>query len=204
VAVSADGRNVYAATIEGVAVFDRAAGGRLTQKSLPDGCLQDRIFVTPTGCTPVDGTAETRAIAISPDGGSVYSTSALTSSIAAFSRELPPAPAPTPATQTPPAPAPQGTVTTSSTSTTKLVAKLRSRSVKVKRGKAFNVAYVSTIRGTATLEILKGGKRVMTMKSSNGKAFRIAKKLSRGGYTLKLTMKAGGQTAGDSAKLTVR
>ena len=84
------------------------------------------------------------------------------------------------------------------------MAKLRSRSVSVKRGKAFNVAYISTIRGTATLELLKGRKRVLTMKSSNGKAFRVAKRLARGGYTLKLTMKAGGQTAGDSAKLTVR
>ncbi len=124
------------------------------------------------------------------------------STIAAFSRELPPAPVTQTQTQTPPAP--QGTVVTSSTSTTKLVAKLRSRSVKVKRGKAFDVAYVSTIRGTATLEILKGRKRVLTMKASSGKAFRIAKKLSRGGYTLKLTMRAGGQTAGDSARLTVR
>ncbi len=201
VVVSSDGRNVYAATVEGVAVFDRAAGGDLTQKPLPDGCLQDRAQPS-IGCTMVDGTSESRSIAISPDGGSVYTSSVLMSTIGAFARELPPVPV-TPSAQTPPAGS-QGTVVTSSTSATKLVAKLRSRSFKVKRGKAFNVAYVSTVRGTATLEIVKGRKRVLTIKSSNGKAFRISKKLARGGYTLKLTLKAGGQTAGDSAKLTVR
>jgi DNA-binding beta-propeller fold protein YncE len=200
VEVSADGRNVYAATIEGVAVFDRAAGGKLVQKPLPDGCLMDRGFPVSVGCTTVDGTTESRSIAISPDGGSVYTSSALMSSIAAFARELPPVP---PATQTPSASG-ASTVVTSSTSTTKLIAKLRSRSFKTKRGKPFNVAYVSTIRGTATLQVLKGRKAVLTMKSSNGKAFRIAKKLARGPYTIKLTLKAAGQTAGDSAKLSVR
>jgi hypothetical protein len=123
------------------------------------------------------------------------------SSIAAFARELPAAPASVTNAQ-PPASSTQTTVVTSSV--TKLVAKLRSRSFKTKRGKAFSVAYVSTIRGTATLDVLKGRKTVLTMKSSSGKAFRIAKRLARGGYTLKLTMKAGGQTAGDSAKLSVR
>ena len=206
VEVSADGRNVYAATIEGVAVFDRAAGGDLTQKPLPDGCLQDRMQTLVYGCTPVDGTTESRSIALSPDGGSVYSTSAQTSMIAAFSRELP-APAITQTqTQTPASGGSQSTVVTSSTAatTTKLVAKLRGRSFKTKHGKAFNVAYVSTIRGTATLQVSKGRKPVLTMKSTTGKAFRITKKLARGTYTLKLTLNAGGQTAGDSAKLIVR
>jgi len=200
VAVSADGRSVYAATIEGVAVFDRAAGGDLTQKPLPDGCLQDRAQAGTNGCTAVDGTTESRWIAISPDGSSVYSSSTQMNTIAAFARELPPAP---PATQTPPASG-GSTVVSGGTSTTKLIAKLRSRSVKARRGKAFNVAYVSTIRGTATLEILKGRKPVLTIKSSSGKAFRIAKKLARGTYAIKLTLKAAGQTAGDSAKLSVR
>jgi DNA-binding beta-propeller fold protein YncE len=206
VAISGDGANVYAATSEGVAVFDRLAGGDLMQKPLPDGCFQDRGFAIATGCMPADGTTEERAIAVSPDGGSVYAASPFAGSIAAFARELPAVAAtpPTPPqTQTPAAPQP-AVVTSSRTSTTKLIAKLRSRSFKSKRGKAFRVAYVSTIRGTATLQVLKGRKRVLTMKSSNGKAFRVAKKLARGRYTLKLTLKAGGQTAGDSAKLTVR
>jgi DNA-binding beta-propeller fold protein YncE len=200
VAISGDGRNVYAATTGGVAVFDRLAGGDLSQKALPDGCLQDRGIPFQLGCTPVDGTAETRAIAVSPDGGSVYTASLVAGSLAAFKRELPPAPAPV----TTPAPQPPAAVVAGATGTTKLIAKLRSRSFKSKRGKAFNVAYVSTIRGSATLQVLKGRKAVLTMKSSTGKAFRIAKTLARGKYTITLTLKAGGQTAGDSARLTVR
>jgi hypothetical protein len=212
VAISADGRNVYAATLAGVAIFDRLANGDLSQQALPDGCVKDASLTVTAACAIGDGLAESRAVAVSPDGGSVYTAAPQIGAIAAFARERPPAPVTPPATQTQTEtqtqtqtpPATGGTVVTSSTATTRLVAKLRSRSFKSKRGKRFNVAYVSTIRGTATLQVLKGRKRVLTMKSSTGKAFRITKKLARGKYTLKLTMKAGGQTAGDSAKLTVR
>jgi DNA-binding beta-propeller fold protein YncE len=203
VAVSGDGRNVYAATLEGIAVFDRVAGGDLSQKPMPDGCLQDRGFAMQTGCAPADDITETRTMVIAPDGGSVYTASPWYHSIAAFARELPP-PATTPQTAPLPAGTPQPALMTRASTVTELVAKLRSRSFKSKRGKAFRVAYVSTIRGTATLQVLKGRKRVLTMKSSTGKAFRIAEKLARGKYRIKLTLKAAGQTAGDSAKLTVR
>jgi hypothetical protein len=199
VAVSSDGSSVYAATGNGIAMFDRDSAGDLAQK----GCIKDTGAPT-SGCSTADGLGWSPwAIAISPDGHGVYTAS--DDSISAFGRDLPKPPATTPVTTqttTPPPTVVAGG--TSGNSVKKLVAKLRSHRLKVKRGKKLSVAYSSNVRGTATLQVLKGRKRVLTMKSSNGKAFRIAKKLARGKYTIKLTLRAGGQTAGDSAKLTVR
>jgi DNA-binding beta-propeller fold protein YncE len=194
-AVSPDGSSVYAATGNGIAVFERNSAGDLAQK----GCIKDTGAPT-AGCGTADGLGWSPwAIAIAPDGHGVYTAS--DDSISAFGRDLPQPPATTPVTTQPTTPS---TVVTRGTTATKLVAKLRSHSLKVKRGKKLSIAYSSNVRGTATLQVLKGRKRVLTMKSSNGKAFRIAKKLARGKYTIKLTLRAGGQTAGDSAKLTVR
>jgi DNA-binding beta-propeller fold protein YncE len=188
VAVSADGGSVYAATGTGIAMFDRGAAGDLTQ--------QGRITAA--------GLGSPWAIAISPDGHGVYTAS--DDSISAFGRDLPQPQTTTPATTTPQTTTPQTTTPSSANGAgaTRLVVKLRSHSLKVKRGKKFSVAYTSTARGTATLQILKGRKQVLKATSSTGKAFRIAKKLARGKYTIKLTLKAGSQTAGDAARLTVR
>jgi DNA-binding beta-propeller fold protein YncE len=69
VVVSPDGRNVYLTTGNGVAIFDRGSDGSLTQKPGADACLSR----PPEGaCRPGRAFGGTRAIAISPDGGSVY------------------------------------------------------------------------------------------------------------------------------------
>lgn len=86
VAVSPDGRNVYAAfsTSDSVAVFDRTAvTGELTQKGGGLGCVSE----TGTGGLCQDGVAldGANAVAVSPDGASVYVTSS-TGGVAVFDR----------------------------------------------------------------------------------------------------------------------
>jgi serine/threonine protein kinase/DNA-binding beta-propeller fold protein YncE len=68
--VSADGANVYAAGIGGVAVFsrDRSHGGALTQLDGPAGCVVE----SGDGCTIVPGVASAIDMAESPNGRQVY------------------------------------------------------------------------------------------------------------------------------------
>jgi DNA-binding beta-propeller fold protein YncE len=83
-AVSPDGRNLYAASENGVVVFSRQAGsGEIRQLAAPVGCL--------TGggdgaCTTAVGMDAPTGLAISPDGGSVYVASSGGGSVAVFSR----------------------------------------------------------------------------------------------------------------------
>jgi DNA-binding beta-propeller fold protein YncE len=90
VAVTPDGTGVYVATflIGGVAVFDRAADGSLTQKPGTAGCISE----TGAGAC-ADGTAlgDAESVAVSPQGNSAYVVSA--DGVAVFDRAaLPPAP----------------------------------------------------------------------------------------------------------------
>jgi hypothetical protein len=75
------------------------------------------------------------------------------------------------------------------------------------------VPYVATDRGTATLEVLRGRTRVARVRGRtragrnaiawNGRVGRRAAKPAR--YTLRLRLiGSDGQTAGDTARLTVR
>jgi L,D-peptidoglycan transpeptidase YkuD (ErfK/YbiS/YcfS/YnhG family) len=86
----------------------------------------------------------------------------------------------------------------------RLVAALVAPKVKARRGRAVTLQYVSTVAATATLDVLKGRKRVaeVTQQAAvgtnrirwNGKAGRKA--APRGTYTLALTLRsADGQTA---------
>jgi DNA-binding beta-propeller fold protein YncE len=78
VVLSPDGENVYVKGSDGMAVFDRAVGGALTQKSGAAGCISETGRSdeddpnTAGACT--DGTALSSAYALtaSPDGASVY------------------------------------------------------------------------------------------------------------------------------------
>jgi DNA-binding beta-propeller fold protein YncE len=90
VSVSPDGANVYVGSENSaaVAVFDRGADGRLTQKPGAAGCIsetgggpcQDGVGLgTPLGGGPF-------AVAVSPDGASVYSAAYMGSAIAVFDR----------------------------------------------------------------------------------------------------------------------
>jgi DNA-binding beta-propeller fold protein YncE len=85
VAVSPDGRSVYTAANMGsaIAVFDRGAGGALTQKPGLTGCISD------TGAGPcVDGTALAflRSVTVSPDGANVYAASDVNDAVSVFDR----------------------------------------------------------------------------------------------------------------------
>lgn len=80
IAISPDGKNVYAATFNNALVtFNRAADGTLTFA----GCLQ----TGDSRCTAVNGIDDPYGVTVSPDGRSVYVTSNGDSAIAEFSRD---------------------------------------------------------------------------------------------------------------------
>jgi hypothetical protein len=94
----------------------------------------------------------------------------------------------------------------------RLVAALVTPKVKAKRGRTVTVRYVTTVAAGATLDVLKGRKRVaeVTQQAAvgtnrirwNGKAGRKA--AARGTYTLALTLRsADGQTATARGKAVV-
>ena len=87
VVVSADGRNAYAVgySSSSVAIFDRdPATGALTQKAGKAGCVSDEGH---GGCAKGRALEDSRALAISPDGHSVYVVSDDKSSVAIFDRD---------------------------------------------------------------------------------------------------------------------
>jgi hypothetical protein len=108
VAVSPDGSSLYVASglSDALAIFDRdasntASAGQVTQKASPDGCWSQ------TGSTPIGGTCQDGealdqviAVAVSPDGASLYSAAQLSDAVAIFDRattDPPPPPPPPPA-----------------------------------------------------------------------------------------------------------
>ena len=86
VAVSPDGKNLYVASerSQAIAVFRRdQATGELTQGLGPAGCV---AADGAEGCGSAVGLAGPNSVAVSPDGTSVYATSAAGSSLAIFRR----------------------------------------------------------------------------------------------------------------------
>ncbi len=90
VAVSTDGKSVYVAGDFGVAIFQRAADGALTQLPGTAGCVAaapqetDEEGPSPDNCTAGAGFDSPSRVLVSPDGKNVYVLGG--SSIAAFSR----------------------------------------------------------------------------------------------------------------------
>ena len=90
IAISPDGRFVYVAgaSADSIVVFSRdAATGRLQVLPGGAGCMR----AARTGCTPVTGLDSPSAIAISPDGTSLYVTSSA-GTLTAFQRDVAGAP----------------------------------------------------------------------------------------------------------------
>ena len=86
ITASADGASVYVASelIPGVAVFDRAVDGALTQKAGTAGCISD----SGSSGRCVDGAALFGAfsVTVSPDGTSAYVASWASDAVAVFDR----------------------------------------------------------------------------------------------------------------------
>ncbi len=85
-AVSGDGKNVYAATAVSEAVVTLTRNpttGALTQATDGSGCI---VAVATAGCTTGAQLGGADAVAISPDGASVYVTSLFSKSVTSFTR----------------------------------------------------------------------------------------------------------------------
>lgn len=94
VAVSPDGEHVYVGGVATIAVLDRdTTTGELTQLAGAAGCVARDIVAGPTAtpldpqCTAAQALAGVAAIALSPDGRSLYAASASGDSVAVFSRD---------------------------------------------------------------------------------------------------------------------
>jgi DNA-binding beta-propeller fold protein YncE len=86
-AVSPDGKNLYAASTLGLAIFARHPGsGALVQLAPTRGCVSSEP-VTDERCTSVVAMDDPSGIAVSPDGRNVYVSSGSGYSIAVFARE---------------------------------------------------------------------------------------------------------------------
>jgi sugar lactone lactonase YvrE len=82
IAVSPDGADVYATTVYGLSVLDRAPSGLLIAPAGAPGCLSD--FHHP--CTPARNLEATNGVTVSPDGANVYVTSFEPGGVATFAR----------------------------------------------------------------------------------------------------------------------
>jgi len=72
ITISPDGRNLYAATYAGVAVFDRdPESGALSQKPGAEGCISSTPKLTPT-CAAARGLPGASDVAVSSEGMNVY------------------------------------------------------------------------------------------------------------------------------------
>jgi hypothetical protein len=90
VAVSADGRHVYATALasNAIAVLKRDAGGVLTQApEAGKGCIADSPAAASPACADAPALEGPYAVAVSRDGASVYATTVTDDSVVAFSRD---------------------------------------------------------------------------------------------------------------------
>ncbi len=83
VTVSPDGENAYVASVSGVAVFNRAADGTLTQKRGAAGCISDSGAGSCEDGRALLGPSE---VAVSPDGRNAYVASETSDAVAVFER----------------------------------------------------------------------------------------------------------------------
>jgi DNA-binding beta-propeller fold protein YncE len=85
IVVSDDGRRVYAASSAGIAVFARStADGSLRQLAGAAGCVSSDAA---SGCTQARALRVVEAIALSPDGATLYATARVSGSLVVLERD---------------------------------------------------------------------------------------------------------------------
>jgi DNA-binding beta-propeller fold protein YncE len=84
-AVSPNGRNLYVASLNGIAEFVRhPETGQLTQLAGADGCIAEFIG---DGCGPGRALQDVASVAVSPDGRNVYAASFGSNAVVALARD---------------------------------------------------------------------------------------------------------------------
>lgn len=85
VTVSPDGKNVYAVgqTSNAIAIFDRNGSGALLQKAGAAGCVAE---TTADGCQDGKALVTPSAVAVSPDGRTIYTTAVFSDAVGIFDR----------------------------------------------------------------------------------------------------------------------
>ncbi|HKH42784.1 MAG TPA: hypothetical protein VKA41_13130 [Solirubrobacterales bacterium] len=186
VAVSADGSNVYsvAGDDKAIVTFDRAPDGALSNPS----CIEDvpePPAVAACGST-AQGLDDVQDLAISPDGGSVYTASSFDDAIVSFTREL----SPVPGAQGPTAP--QGVGVRQRRPGSDATLTCRPKGKRVKCTVAFDVvADVTKVRLSRHGVIYASGKPTGGPKGMLVLRFRRSKPLPRGRYVLEVIQGAG-------------
>jgi DNA-binding beta-propeller fold protein YncE len=82
VVVSPDGATVYAATVVGIGIFERAPSGLLTAIEGPAGCLSD----FKSTCTKVRNLEAPSGLALTPDGSQLLATAGEPGGLSVFTR----------------------------------------------------------------------------------------------------------------------
>jgi DNA-binding beta-propeller fold protein YncE len=186
VAVSADGSNVYsvAGDDKAIVTFDRAPDGALSNPSCTEDVPEPPALAA-CGST-AQGLDDVQDLAISPDGGSVYTASSFDDAVVSFARELPQVPGGQGPT------APQGVAVSQHPpgSDARLTCKRKGKRVKCTVAFAA-VADVTKVRLSRHGVIYASGKPVSGLNGTLVLRFRRSKPVPLGRYVLEVIQRAG-------------
>lgn len=168
----------------------------------PDGKIST-LFVTGPSLSPDFPAPEPTALELPPDGDALIG---LERRVLRFDTNYAPPATPTPTPIATPNPLPPPPPGPDPITPKALTASLSKSAYKVRKGKKLAFVFTAASPGPYTLEIRKGKKLAKRFKGAAKAGKNTVKKklkLKAGRYKLTLSLKAGGQTATDTAKLRV-